>query len=241
MPVCILHILHHFLIMKANPKKAATLVDAYITHLNEHGTPPVSVFAFCKTHKIKERDFYSQYSSFEALEARFWQDLLQRVIAAVESGVDWKSFSAQQRLLSFLFAFFEEALTHRTLLLLRFETLSPRDKPAFTREFENTYKSFAQALTKSAVENREVADSGRLISLYPEAFYLHLRGLMKFHLQDTSSGYEKTDAVIEKSVTLAFDLLKTSALESAFDLAKILVLIPLSSNSSRYSCQSEAR
>ena len=44
----------------------------------------------------------------------------------------------------------------------------------------------------------------------------------QYWLKDKSKGFEKTDAFIEKSTHLVFDLLGQSALDSALDLAKFI-------------------
>jgi hypothetical protein len=46
--------------------------------------------------------------------------------------------------------------------------------------------------------------------------------LLKFWMDDTSKGFEKTDILIEKSVNTVVDLLDTKPLESLFDLGKFL-------------------
>jgi hypothetical protein len=45
---------------------------------------------------------------------------------------------------------------------------------------------------------------------------------MQFNLRDDSEGYERTDEFIEKTVKLAFDLIRTQAIDSAFDLGRFL-------------------
>ena len=46
--------------------------------------------------------------------------------------------------------------------------------------------------------------------------------LLLFWRDDDSAGFEKTDAFVEKSVNLAFDLIGKGALDSAIDFAKFL-------------------
>jgi hypothetical protein len=40
---------------------------------------------------------------------------------------------------------------------------------------------------------------------------------------DDSKGFERTDAFVEKSAAVAFDLIRTQALDSAVDLARFLL------------------
>ena len=45
---------------------------------------------------------------------------------------------------------------------------------------------------------------------------------MKFWLDDTSEGFEKTDIFIEKSINTSMELLETKSLHNIIDLAKFL-------------------
>jgi hypothetical protein len=46
--------------------------------------------------------------------------------------------------------------------------------------------------------------------------------ILKFWIEDTSKGFEKTDILIEKTVNTAFDLMQTQPLERVIDLGKFL-------------------
>ncbi len=215
----------------SHPENRERILQAYMDHLREHGNAPESVFKFCKALEIDERSFFSEFSSFETVENTFWQRSVGRVIDSVSSGEEWAGFSARQRMLSFLFAFFEDALGMRSLMLLRFSKIQPLSKPHWLKGFEGRFSEFAKSLIEHGIDNNEIAERGRLSALYPDALYLLLRGAIDYNLKDDSEGYERTDAFIEKSVNLTFDLLRTQAIDSAFDLARFL--LPKSSPASK--------
>ena len=48
------------------------------------------------------------------------------------------------------------------------------------------------------------------------------RSVIDYFVKDTSRGFERTDAYIEKSTALAFDVMQTQAIDSAFDLLRFL-------------------
>ncbi|HEX8296169.1 MAG TPA: TetR family transcriptional regulator C-terminal domain-containing protein [Chthoniobacteraceae bacterium] len=199
------------------------IIDAYVEHLREHGQAPNSVYKFCKLLEIEEREFFAQFPSFDGVESAFWEQVVARVATAVESGAEWADFPARHRLLTFLFAFSEESLNHRSLLLLRFERIGPMARPRYLNGFEKRFKQFAESVIAHGVATGEIADRGRLGMLYPEALYVHFRGVIDFLLKDESPGYERTDAFIEKSVAVAFDVIRTQFFDSAFDLARFLI------------------
>jgi hypothetical protein len=173
--------------------------------------------------KIDEKAFFTDFPSFDSVESAYWRDLVDRVVTAVESGAEWQAFTARQRMLAFLFAFFEESLNHRSLFLSRFLKTGPVARPVFLRGFEDRFKKFASDLIAHGKETGEIAERGKLSMLYPDALYVHFRVVIDFNLKDESEAYERTDAFIEKTVAVAFDVIRTQALDSAFDLARFLI------------------
>lgn len=199
------------------------IMAAYSENLREHGRPPETVFAFCKKLEITERDFFREFASFDAVESTYWAALVDRVVLAVEAGAEWSQFTARQKLLSFLYAFCEESLDHRSVMLSRLAALSPLTRPVFLKGFETSFKRFATTLLEHGSVSGEVAERGRVSGFYPEALYTHFRSVIDFHLKDDSRAYERTDAFIEKTVAVAFDLIGTQIVDSALDLARFLI------------------
>ncbi len=200
----------------------AKILEAYGAYLREHGAPPATVFKFCRELEIGEREFFQHFASFDAVESEMWRGLVDRVAQAVESGPEWSGFSARQRLLAFLFAFCEESLGWRSLLLARVGKGPPVVWPGHLRGLETGFGKFFVPVLEHGRDRGEIAGRGPIGQVYPAAFALHFRAVVDFHLRDTSPGYERTDAFIEKSTTLAFDLIGRQALDSAFDFLKFL-------------------
>jgi len=205
--------------METNERITARFTE----HLREHGRHPESIYLFCRGLGIEEKEFFSEFGSFESVESGIWEDLINQVVIAVESGPEWPSFSARQRLLTFHFAFLEKALNYRSLMLSRFTAVGPLARPGWLRGFETRFKAFASAIVNKGTESGEIADRGRLTPLCPEGLCLHLRSVIDFYLKDDSKGFERTDAFVEKSATAAFDIIRTQALDSAVDLARFLI------------------
>jgi ubiquinone biosynthesis protein COQ9 len=59
--------------------------------------------------------------------------------------------------------------------------------------------------------------------VYSSALRLLFRSVVAFNLKDDSAKFERTDAFIEKSVTLLFDLMGRQVLDSGFDLLRFLL------------------
>jgi AcrR family transcriptional regulator len=198
------------------------ILAGFRDHIGRHGQPPATVLALCEPLGVAERDFYNEFGSLDAVEGVFWEDLLAKTLSAVESGAEWEGFGARQRMLAFLYAFLEKSLDVRTVLLFRFRNLSPMCNPDWLRGMERRFKEWTKGLVATGVSGGEIAERGRLAGLYPAALYLLLRAVIDFNVKDTSPRYERSDAFVEKSVNLAFDLMRTQAIDSAFDLLRFL-------------------
>jgi hypothetical protein len=199
------------------------IIEHYSNHLREHGHPPQSVFRFCKELEIAESDFFRTFGSLEAVESELWRAMIERVIGSVSAGPEWESFGARQRTLAFLFAFLEASLDVRSLLLTRRELFRPLCRNHAITGFAHAHKRFTADVIAKGQETNEVAERGPIAAIYPEVFLTHLLAVIEFHLADTSAGFERTDAFVEKSVNLAFDLIRAQAVDSAFDLVRFLL------------------
>lgn len=205
------------------PPLRQRIEDAYLYELKAEGRPPVSIFKLCLALGISERDFFSEYSSLEAVEQHWWCGMMDRVIVSVESGAAWADFSARQRMLAFLFAFTTAALGHRSLLLLRLGHAGPLKSVPEWSALEDRFELFAKTLLRQGCQNGEIVSRGPVSAIYPKALRLLLRSVISFNLKDDSANFERTDAFIEKTVTVFFDLMGRQVLDSGFDLLRFLL------------------
>jgi AcrR family transcriptional regulator len=181
------------------------------------------VARFCKSLGITEALFFKHFPSLHALEKAFWRGWISEIITAVEEGEDWCEFTARERYLAFLFALTQSATERRSLLLERFHDISPLSHPGALEGMRAEFLDFADRLIERGSETGEIADRRGLTTLYPGILYIHLRWVIDQYLKDESEGFERTDAFIEKTVTLAFDLFRSQALDSAADLLRFLL------------------
>jgi AcrR family transcriptional regulator len=201
----------------------AKILVAFAAHWSEEGRPPRSVARFCRELGITEVIFYKHFPSLHAVEKAFWRHWITEVISAVEGGEDWEEFTARERYLSFLFALTQSAIARRSLLLERFHDISPISHPAALEGMRSEFLEFAGRLIDRGTESGEIAERRGLTTLYPGILYVHLRWVIDQWLKDESEEFERTDAFIEKTVTLAFDLFRSQALDSAADLIRFLL------------------
>jgi len=197
--------------------------SAYLHELKAEGRPPVSIFKLCQTLGISERDFFSEYSSLEAVESHWWRHQMDGLILSVENSAEWPSFSARHQMLAFLFAFTTAALEHRSLLLLRLGHANPLTAVPQWSGLEERYEAFTKSVLMHGRQQGEIASRGPVTAVYPKALKLLLRSVVAYNLKDESPKFERTDAFIEKSVTVLFDLMGRQVLDSGFDLLRFLL------------------
>jgi len=199
------------------------VLDGYIDHLQQSGRPYVSAHALCHDLKINEKEFYNEFPSISAVEKAFWRQWIDHIISAVTGGEEWEAFSAKEQYLAFLFAFAGHALERRSLLEQRFAKLTLLCSPEALEGLKHSFKDFAAGIIARGMEQGDIAHRGPLGDFYPEVLYIHWRSVLGYYLKDESSGFERTDAFIEKTVELAFNLLRSQALDSAADLFRFLL------------------
>ena len=58
---------------------------------------------------------------------------------------------------------------------------------------------------------------------YPRFFWQQVLFVLGYFAKDDSINFERTDAAVEKAVTLSFDLVGRNTLDSAVDFVRFLV------------------
>lgn len=215
---------------KKSSKKSAVVVApetrillAYMDHLLLQGHRPASVFKFCLDLGIKEEEFYNYYGSFDTVERQLWKSFLDKTLLRLQADESFRSFSSREKILAFYYTFFEELKASRSFVLLQLENHKSLEfTPDFLKDFKVEFETFIETVLIAGKETGEVAKRPYLDKGYPKVFWFHMGFLLLFWKNDSSSGFEKTDAAIEKSVNLAFDLIGKGAVDSVVDFAKFL-------------------
>jgi hypothetical protein len=201
--------------------------QAYTEYVLDNGKEPESVYAFCKKLKIKEEDFYDEYSSFPQIESEIWKALFIEARASAEREEVYQNYSVREKLLAFLYTWIETLKKNRSYILKSYEGF---EKPIYTKrnvqlvDFKASFYDYVNELLMEARETREVEQRPipQLMQRYPDLFWAKTLFILDFWIKDTSKSFEKTDTIIEKTVNTAFDLLGRSPLDSLFDLGKFI-------------------
>lgn len=207
----------------ANKISAEKIQSSYIEYLLINGRRPVSVFKFCLDIGIKEDDFYQFVGSFDGLERQIWNGFIETTIGRLNRDESFNSFNAREKILTFYYSLFEMLSQHRSYVLFQLEnSRKPELVPEYLKSFKLNFESFIESILIEGKSKGEVAERPIIDKRYPKLFWLHLGFMLLFWKDDNSAGFENTDAAVEKSVNLAFDLIGKGAVDSAIDFAKFL-------------------
>lgn len=207
----------------SNSTSAEKIKSAFQEYLLINGKKPASVYKFCLDLGIKEDEFYSHFGSFEGLEKSLWKGFIEDTINRLKADKSFAAFTTREKILAFYYTLFETLKLHRSFVLLELSSYKKLEfVPEFIKGFKASYESFMEELLNEGKAQGEVATRPFLDKRYPKLFWLHMGFLLIFWKEDDSPDFEKTDAAVEKSVNLAFDLIGKGAVDSAIDFAKFL-------------------
>jgi hypothetical protein len=199
------------------------IIDAYIAYVLEHGEQPQSVFAFAKQLEMEENEFYKYFASFAVVEKQILLSIFNETKLQLTNDEVFKSYGAREKMLAFFYAWIEHARNKRSYLLqLHGQSKLPTPVPAYLNGIKDEFKAFAQEILNEGIESHEVSQRKYISDKYPDALWVQFAFIHQFWLKDHSTDFEKTDAAIEKSLQLAFELMGKGVLDAAIDFGKFL-------------------
>ena len=199
------------------------IITLYMTDVLENNHAAANVYLFCKNNNIEETEFYTFFSSFKSVRQTIWVRFFENVLSTIEKDEAYNTYSDKNKLLAFYFTFFEILTLNRSYVMF---SMKGNDKGLKNledlKQFRNHFKDFVAKLIHATDETKPATISKITKPVFSEGAWLQFLFLLKFWMDDTSKGFEKTDIAIEKSVNTVVDLLDTKPLENLIDLGKFL-------------------
>ena len=202
------------------------LKPAYLDYLRRHGHAPKTVFAFADAQGITEGEFYRHYASFAAIEREAWVEFGREARAQAAQEPAWQGYSSREKLLAFYYTLLEILKNNRSFALLtlgRSQQRRPALVPKVLSQFEADFKDFINELLHEGRATGEVASRPFLQDGYGRIFMRQLQFILLYFVRDESANFERTDAAVEKAVTLSFDLVGRNTFDSALDFGRFLL------------------
>lgn len=199
------------------------IISSYMNSVLQNNEEPKSVFLFCKENKIDETEFYTFYGSLDAVKQDIWVKFFENATATIQKEEAFSTYSNKNKLLTLYFTMFEILTLNRSYVLF---SLKDNEKGLQNlknlKQFRNHFKDFIVTIIES--DGKMISEKITKVTkpVFSEGAWIQFLFLLKFWINDTSKGFEKTDILIEKSVNTVVDLLDTKPLESLLDLGKFL-------------------
>ncbi|ALD21191.1 TetR/AcrR family transcriptional regulator [Hymenobacter sp. DG25A] len=200
--------------------------QAYLDYVLRKGSPPASVYKLTQKLGLPEQEFYRFYANFDAIDRELWADFGRQALATAEKEPVWAQYGSREKLLSFYYTLLEILKRNRSYALQslrrslhRMPGLTPRVLDDFRQEFE----AFVTEILREGRRTEEVAARPIIQDQYPRAFWQQMLFVLGFFAKDDTVDFARTDAAVEKAVTLSFDLVGRNTLDSALDFVRFLV------------------
>lgn len=184
-----------------------------------------SVLSFCKKAGIEEKDFYDQFNSLKNLDQYIWANIFDKVAETISKEDGYVNGNSMEKILFFFYTLVEELKSYRSYIIFkRGDDPLPKAIKDLSElnMFKSKFEEWAKLIIEEGIETGEIADRTGLSGQYYRLLWGHFLFILEFWIKDSSHGFEKTDAAIEKSVNLEFELMARGPVESAIDFAKFL-------------------
>ncbi len=200
--------------------------QAYLDFVLSEGHPPQSVFKLTQQLGLAEQEFYQHYPNFDAIDREIWADFGRQARETATAEPVWASYGSRERLLAFYYTLLEVLKNNRSYALMslrrslhRMPALTPRVLDDFRQDFERMVSDLlADGRVSGEIANRPLVQDG-----YPRFFWQQALFVLGFFAKDDTVNFERTDAAVEKAVTLSFDLVGRNTFDSALDFGRFLL------------------
>ncbi|MBT8184396.1 MAG: TetR/AcrR family transcriptional regulator, partial [Eudoraea sp.] len=208
--------------MNAKAKKSkhteSSIITMYMDHVLKEEKIPRSIYKFCKLNNIKEEEFYTHFGSISGIQKGIWKKFYENTQDLMEKNKEFQSFTNKDKMLTFLFSFFELITLNRSYVLFALETekgfLGSSSQLSLLRR---SFKAFATTLINDGNADKSLKILQQNPRIFSEGAWIQFVLLLKFWMDDDSAGFEKTDVAIEKSVNTVFELFDNAPIERLID------------------------
>ncbi len=199
----------------------ADLRKEFMLHLLRTGKNPVTVYAFCEQLGKEEAEFYQHYASFKALEKDLWKEFFQKVNDILNQDENYSHYSSYEKWLSFLYTFIEILKENRSYVTLRCSDLERKEfRPWFMEGMRSLFKEYIKDVIGSGLETEEIASRPIITDRYHEVLWAQVLYVIRIWINDESEEFQVTDAAVEKTSVLLFELMKKGPIDLLIDFVK---------------------
>jgi hypothetical protein len=202
----------------ATPEK---ITQGFIEFQLLNGRKPHSVLELTKKLKITEEEFYKHFPTLDKIAQKIPLNNLLNAVQRLHQDANYPEFTAREKLLGIFFTLFEELNKNRSYYLFNYTDIQQissqaKDWKPFLSELDLTIDQ----ILSEAKREEEIKDRPLIGEHYSKGFKLVFTYLFRVWIKDESEGFSSTDAAIEKTVNLSFDMLQSNQLDALIDFGK---------------------
>jgi hypothetical protein len=193
----------------------------FMLYLLRNGKTPVTVYSFCEDIGVQEPEFYNFYGSFKALEKDIWTEMFENVSAILNSDENYPEYTSYEKWLSFLYTIIEEFKANRSYVMLRCEDVEMKElRPWFLDSFRKNVSQLVGEIVNQGLESDEIATRPVITSKYDEVLWVQFLYVLRVWVNDESEDFQITDAAIEKTSVMLFEMMKKGPIDMLIDFVK---------------------
>jgi hypothetical protein len=197
------------------------ILHGYIDFQLLNGRKPHSVLELTKKLKITETEFYKHFPNLEKIAHQIPLNDLSNALHRLKNDSNFAEFTGREKLLGVFFTLFEEMKSQRSYYLFNYSDIQKISTQAKDwMPFLNEMDCRIDEILSDAKKEEEIKDRPLIGEHYSKGFKLIFTYLFRVWIKDESDGFSTTDAAIEKTVNLTFDMLQSNQLDSLIDFGK---------------------
>ncbi|MEL7532034.1 MAG: TetR family transcriptional regulator C-terminal domain-containing protein [Bacteroidota bacterium] len=203
----------------------STIIQLYKEYVLSHKKRPSSVYTFMQEQGEEEKSFYLHFASFSALEQQLFYSYFENTISRLAGSEEYQEYDSLQKILAFFYTWLEVMQGERSLVKFMHQKANYslfQLTPAYMETTVEPFQEHIRKLLKYGMDDGQVADRFFVTRYYKQGFWAQARLILNYWLKDNSPNFEKTDAMVEKTLRLAFDVIEPNTLDSGFDLVRFL-------------------
>ena len=198
------------------------IISLYMEEFMETGEEPKNVYNFCKKIGISDTDFYQHFGSLQNLKQDIWVKFFENAMITISQEPVYATYTPKNKLLTLYYTLFEILTLNRSYILATLiENKEGLENLNQLKKMRHFFKDFVNNIFQSENQVNSKLNNAAAPFL-KEGSWIQFLFILKFWIDDSSKGFEKTDIIIEKSVNTVLDLLDTKPLDNIIDFGKFL-------------------
>lgn len=204
--------------MNKKTKKKIQIAEAACQRYIEN--PRFTIRSLAELLKMESKEIFEHFPNRRSILEFYYEAQFLKYKESLSDIDGYDTFTLSEKMSNLALTLLDSFEEQREFVLLTY-----RKKIVCSHQpsgFEKLMKDEIQQIVK---DDKNICSSGKLVngSISSKAVLLHFHGLVKFWMNDSSQGNQKTMELVDKWTALAESILYTKVADRATDLAKFFL------------------